>query len=56
MVFGKKAQAMHMASGLDIVILLVGVIIGIILVYYGLNAGWLPSGLFCPTPTGAELV
>ncbi len=51
--FGKKAQGMHVASGLDLVIILIGVIIGVFLVYYGLNNGWLPSGAFCPTSAEA---
>ncbi|MEK6807471.1 MAG: hypothetical protein AABX75_00425 [Nanoarchaeota archaeon] len=46
--FGKKGQGMHMFGGLDIVIVLIGVFLGMFLVYYGINAGWLPSGLFCP--------
>ena len=50
MVFGKKAQGMHTASGMDIVIVLIGVVLGIVLVWYGLNNGILPSGMFCPTP------
>ncbi|MBI2040867.1 MAG: hypothetical protein HYT16_02070 [DPANN group archaeon] len=48
--FGKKAQGMHVASGADLIIILIGVVIGVVLVYYGLNGGWLPSGAFCPTP------
>ena len=45
--FGKKGQGMHMFGGLDIVIVLIGVFLGMFLVYYGINAGWLPSELFC---------
>ncbi|MBI4095316.1 MAG: hypothetical protein HY438_00485 [DPANN group archaeon] len=51
--FGKKAQGMHTASGLDLVIILIGVIIGVAVVYYGLHGGWLPSGTFCPAPVEA---
>ncbi len=53
--FGKKAQGMHMFGGLDIVIVLIGVILGMVLVYYGINGGWLPSGLFCPAPAAPVL-
>jgi len=45
--FGKKGQGMHMFGGLDIVIVLIGVFLGMFLVYYGINAGWLPSDMFC---------
>ncbi len=48
--FGKRAQMMHQASGMDLVIILIGVILGIVLVWYGLSNGWLPSSMFCPTP------
>jgi len=48
MVFGKKAQMMHQASGMDLVIILIGVVLGIVLVWYGVNNGWLPSSMFCP--------
>ncbi len=53
--FGKKAQMIHQGSSLDLVIVLIGLIIGIFLVYYGLNHGMLPVSSFCPAPVEAAI-
>jgi hypothetical protein len=49
----KAMMGMHTFGGLDIVIVLVGVIIGIALVWYGIQQGWMPQDIFCPPPAVA---
>ena len=44
--FSKKAQ-MHMASPLDLVIILIGVVIGVALCWYGIQNGWPVVSGFC---------
>ncbi len=51
--FNRKGQMMHMASGLDLVIILIGIIIGLFIAWWGLNNGYLPAGMFCPAPAAA---
>ena len=45
--FSKKAQ-MHMASPLDLVIILIGVVIGLAVAWYGIANGWPIVSGFCP--------
>lgn len=49
MFFSKKAQMIHMASPLDLVIILIGVMIGLALAWYGIANGWPVVSGFCPS-------
>lgn len=44
----KKAQGMHMWGGTDAIIILVGVIIGLAIAWYGISSGWPVVSGFCP--------
>jgi len=45
----KKGQGFHQASGLDLVILMIGVVIGIALVYFMRDSSFIQD-LICPLP------
>jgi hypothetical protein len=49
---GKKGM-MHQASPVDLVIVLVGVIIGIALIWYGSQQGWGFISSICSCPVAA---
>ena len=43
----KKGQGFHQASGLDLVILLIGVVIGMVLIYFMRDSSFVQD-LICP--------
>ncbi len=49
MFFSKKAQMIHMAGPADIIIILVGVLIGVVVTWYGISQGWPVISGFCPS-------
>jgi hypothetical protein len=54
LLFGKKGS-MHQASPVDVVIVLVGVIIGIALIWYGSQQGWGFISSICSCPAAPAL-
>ena len=48
-----KRGSMHTASPVDLVIILIGIVIGLALAWYGISHGWPVISGFCPTVVAA---